>query len=311
MGLVLMGNALLMLSSFAVQFGLFDDLNFGDSDSDAEPEDAGGAAEEEPGGNLLDYIPDDFLAETTGTAADENFVADPTQNQAWFTMEGDDTLDASDGDDYADGGEGDDVMLLRLGDDIALGGDGADTIDGGFGDDTISGGPGDDRLNGSKGNDLIFGDLGNDLLTGSDGADSLHGGQGNDTLYGNTSTMPGDAWDGADTLDGGEGDDLLVVSGGDQAIGGAGADTFQIHDPGDGAAQAEINDFDAAEDVISLVYTPMTDPVTGDPVDPLIELLPTADGTAAVLSLNGVEIAIISGGETLTPLDIALIPDVI
>ncbi|MDJ0825735.1 MAG: hypothetical protein QNJ16_09555 [Rhodobacter sp.] len=313
MGLVLMGNALLMLSSFAVQFGLLDEIDFGgsDADSEAEAEDTPSKWEGEGAGDLLDYIPDNFLAETTGTAADESFVADETGNQAWFLMEGDDTLDATDTNDYADGGAGDDLIYMRPGDDIALGGAGDDTIDGGFGSDVIDGGTGDDVLNGAKDDDLVLGGDGNDLLTGSEGADRLEGGAGDDTLVGNHLAGADATGDGADTLIGGEGDDVLLVAGGDEAQGGAGADDFQIQDPADSGAMAVITDFNAAEDVIGLAYDQQTDPTSGDPIAPEITLTPNAAGTAATLSVDGIEVAVITGGQGLTPADIALFPEIV
>ena len=60
--------------------------------------------------------------------------------------------------------------------------------------------------------------------------------------------------------------------------------------------------------MIGIVYMPQVDPVTGDPVDPVISVTPTDDGTGAVLSVDGVEIGTITGGQSLTAGDIALIP---
>jgi Ca2+-binding RTX toxin-like protein len=65
------------------------------------------------------------------------------------------------------------------------------------------GGQGDDFLRGGLGQDILLGGLGNDIIRGGAGADKLIGNAGNDTIYVN------------------RGD-------GDQALGGAGADTFII-----------------------------------------------------------------------------------
>lgn len=115
--------------------------------------------------------------------------------------------------------------------------------------------------------------------------------------------------DGADTLSGGTGDDALHLGGGDQGVGGAGADSFLPYDPANSGAVTQVTDFTAAEDMIGVIYTPQTDPVTGDPVVPEITVAASDDGTAGVVSLNGVEIARIVGGQDLARDDIALIPD--
>ena len=140
------------------------------------------------------------------------------------------------------------------------------------------------------------------------GADSLEGGSGNDTLYANRADDPGATDDGADTLDGGDGEDVLHLAGGDTGTGGMGADSFLVHDPDDSGTGFEITDFDPAEDIVTVFYTPQIDPETDEPVDPVLELVTTPDETGATLLLNGVEIGLITGGQTLTVADIALIP---
>ncbi len=101
----------------------------------------------------------------------------------------------------------------------ATGGDGNDTITGnaaanvlrgGLGDDTVSGGDGDDRLEDVDG-----------------GADTLNGDAGNDTLVARrTGGATGDL-----TLNGGDGDDVFMLEvrdGAVTALGGEGADTFDV-----------------------------------------------------------------------------------
>ncbi len=176
-----------------------------------------------------------------------------------------------------------------------------------MGSDTLFGGAGDDSITGSKGDDALFGDDGNDILTGSDGNDSLDGGSGDDQLYGDLPSLQGERDDGSDTLIGGEGDDSLHVAGGDQAEGGEGADSFFLYDPTSDGSTGQITDFNASEDMIAVFYSPQADPVTGDPVDPVVSVTVTGDGTGAVLSLNGVAIGTITGGQGLTADDIALI----
>ncbi len=298
MDMYLLGNALLMFGAFALQFGLIDDDE--EVAADSPPVDSVAPA----------YDPNLYETELLGTAGDDvlNELASPL-NVAVFLGDGNDELDATAFDDYAEGGAGDDTLTMRPGDDVALGGSGADSIDGGLGNDTLWGDDGDDQITGSKGDDELHGGAGNDTLTGSGGADSLDGGTGADVLYGNHSGAPGDTEDGADTLSGGEGDDALHLGGGDAGTGGAGADCFMLYDPGASGTVAQVTDFEASEDMIGVVYAPQTDPVTGDPVTPDVTVAASDDGTQGVVSLNGVEVARITGGRDLTPGDIALIPD--
>jgi Ca2+-binding RTX toxin-like protein len=147
-----------------------------------------------------------------------------------------------------------------------------DTLDGGAGNDTLSGGYGDDVLHGGDGNDLLKGDVGNDSLYGGDGDDTLNGtyndkyldgGAGNDVLsnYGGNTTMLGG--DGNDRLvlddgeptmtvraEGGAGDDLFVYYGDTSGsrfmlTGGAGVDTYGVHQSLRGVTRIEIADFTA------------------------------------------------------------------
>ncbi len=302
MDLLFLGNAMLFLGAFAWQFGLID-LDMGAGTDDAA--DTGEAPNDDPL-----YDPANYAGETAGT--DGNDSVDGASNpldHAYFLLEGNDELNATFGDDYANGGTGDDVLEMRPGNDIALGGAGDDTIDGGLGDDTLFGGDGNDAITGNKDDDLIFGEAGADLLEGSGGADTLDGGAGNDTLYGNLSGDAGNTADGPDSLDGGDDDDELHLGAGDSGTGGAGADTFNLYDIGDTGNLIQVNDFDPGEDVISVYYTPMTDPVSGDPISPSLTVTDNDDGTASTLSLNGIDIATIAGGQGLNPDEIVLIAD--
>ena len=83
------------------------------------------------------------------------------------------------------------------------------------------------RVTGAGGGDVIRGGRGNDRLSGGDGADTLSGGAG------------------IDTLSGGAGTDLITIGAGDQATGGADADTFVLGTGG----TATITDFDAVSRV--------------------------------------------------------------
>ena len=103
---------------------------------------------------------------------------------------------------------------------------GNDRLIGTNGDDIIDGA---DRIYGRDGDDNLMGGDGNDTIQGQDGADELRGGDGNDRLYA----------DGDDTvIDGGDGYDRLYTRGDadmnidlaaagiEEAVGGAGDDTF-------------------------------------------------------------------------------------
>ena len=301
MSLFFLGNAILFLGSFALQFTALLDDTTEDSTTETTPSEP---TEPTDSGDPPLYDPTAYSGENPGTAGDD--VIDGSSSpleQAYFLMEGNDTLDATAGSDYAEAGAGDDTLEMRAGNDIALGEAGNDTIDGGIGHDTLLGGTGDDVMTGSKGNDSLDGGDGADFLEGSDGSDVLLGGLGNDTLYGNLQADPDDTTDGPDSLDGGEGNDDLHIGGGDIATGGTGADAFMLHDPLDSGTVAEITDFTPGEDVVSVVYE-QTSP--GAP-DPVLTLTTNAENTASSLAMDGVVIATIFGGQDLTPDDIALI----
>lgn len=208
--------------------------------------------------------------------------------------------------DYASqelGTAGNDVFDLAaspLGGAVLLGA-GDDILDAGIDDDYAEGGAGNDQMSMRPGDDIALG--------GNGGADSLDSGDDNDVIYGNNAEAPGLVDDGNDTLSGGNGDDALHLAGGDQGTGGAGADSFMLYDPGDSGAVAQVTDYNADDDVIGVIYTPVTDPDTGDPVTPDVTVAASDDGTAGIVSLNGVEIAQITGGQSLTPADIALLPE--
>ena len=103
---------------------------------------------------------------------------------------------------------------------------------------------GDDLMIGRGGNDFMLGGFGNDFMYGGDGNDYMHGGDGDDVVIGG----PGN-----DLLFGGNGNDRLVISDGDVASGGAGADMFQFDTRKGGTVQ--ISDFDAAEGDILMLRT--------------------------------------------------------
>jgi len=302
-----LGNSLMLFAAFAMQFGLFGGGGSSSGSSSSTPDPVEAEMDQPPMYDMAAYG-----GELIGTdAADSVSEVSSPLSEAFFLGAGNDQLDATVFDDYADGGEGDDTLSLRPGDDVALGGNGDDSIDGGLGNDRLYGQGGNDWMTGNKDDDQLYGGAGDDTLSGSGGADLLDGGAGNDVLFGNLDGNLDDPTDGADTLLGGEGDDALHLAGGDSGTGGTGADSFFLNDPQDSGTVANITDYDPAEDVVGVVYTPTNDPDTGLPVEPTVDVAANADNTAGIVSLNGVEVANITGGQTLTVADIALIPDTV
>ncbi len=287
------------------QLGLFADVfeNSGSSDGEVE-----GAEESSDPADAATYDAAEFVAELLGTDGAEGLDATGLEpNHAIFGEGGDDTIDATAGADYADGGAGDDMIEMYEGNDVALGGDGNDQIDGGIGHDTLFGGLGDDFITGNGGSDYIFGEDGADTLMGSGGADTIDGGDGNDEIHGNLPHLLESGADSSDSLIGGAGDDTIHIGVGDTAEGGIGADSFQIYGPS-GTGLAEVSDFSLGEDVIVLNYDEVTDPISGDPVPPVVTVTANPAGTAAIVAINGIDVANVIGGQALTAADIALMP---
>lgn len=298
------GNALLLLAAFSLQFGLFDSSSDHDGNDDG---DTGNEPDPESPDNMI-YDPAKYGAEIMGTEEDD--VVDASRDllaEAFFLGGGNDLLNATVRDDFAEGGAGDDTLNMKPGDDIAYGGDGNDSIDGGLGNDTLFGDAGDDWMTGNKDDDELHGGTGNDTLMGSRGDDTLFGDDGNDVLYGNTASNPGSTTDGNDVLMGGDGDDTLHLGAGDQGSGGEGSDSFMLYDPRGSDSIIKVDDFDPEEDVIGVIYTPADDPDTGEPVEPVLSVAASDDNTTGIVSLDGVEIAHIFGGQGLTAETIALI----
>jgi Ca2+-binding RTX toxin-like protein/6-phosphogluconolactonase (cycloisomerase 2 family) len=116
---------------------------------------------------------------------------------------------------------GNDVIRTGGGADVILAGSGNDIVYAGAGNDFVVGEDGDDILHGESGDDVVSGENGNDAIFGAGGADVLSGDHGNDTL---------DGGDGNDSVAGGRNDDLLIsLAGVDQLFGERGNDTIQIH----------------------------------------------------------------------------------
>ncbi|MBL9054551.1 MAG: calcium-binding protein, partial [Tabrizicola sp.] len=167
------------------------------------------------------------------------------------------------------------------------GAEGDDSLDAGEGSDTLLGGGGNDSLAGGTGNDWLAGGYGDDRLSGNQGEDELDGNAGNDWISG----LMGEVDDFAtDFLNGGDGNDTLVLGAGDLASGGAGQDQFEIVTADSQDAVTRITDYDEALDQLVVHYDAALHP------DPLLSLEPNEDGTENSVFLDGVRIAVISGG---------------
>lgn len=293
MEFLMLGYAALFVASFAAQMAVN-----ADEDEDTSPE----------GGDLYDA--GDYAARQDGTDRADTFGPEGRNSIAWFLFGGDDVLTGTEGDDYAEGGTGNDRLALGGGNDIIFGGDGTDDIDAGLGNDFAHGGLGSDTVDGNGGNDSLYGGDGDDTVLGGSGADALYGGAGADYLSGLGLGLadPGSGGaDGADTLLGGTGSDTLLLGAGDTGYGQGDDDIFQIDgDPAVASVASVVADF-AAGDRIEVLYDPTTDPETGSPVVPVLTVTATQDNSAALLTLDGVTIARIVGGQGLTAGDIRLI----
>ncbi|MBJ3762071.1 hypothetical protein ILP92_04850 [Maribius pontilimi] len=310
------GNAALFAAVFGSSFLDIGDL-FSSSDDDEDDSVADTPQTTPP------------IRDIFGTEGPDDILADDDAPGNFQLLGGDDTLDATIFDDTIAAGAGDDSVLARVGDDLVSLGDGDDTGLGGFGDDTIAGdagndralgesgddsltgGAGDDTLSGGKDQDLLDGGDGADILNGGEGSDTLLGGAGNDTLnglYDDTTRSRTVDIDLDDTLDGGDGDDRLILGSDDVATGGAGVDAFvvdeyvaqQAQDPAIESGPPRITDFTLGEDVLSIEYEAGTDP--GE-----VTLTPLEDGSGVTVIFGGAAVAIVNGGDGLSPDDIQLV----
>lgn len=211
---------------------------------------------------------------------------------------GDDVLLGGADADVLDGNDGDDVLFGGEGDDRLAGHEGADSLNGDGGADTLIGGGGDDRLDGGAGDDWLDGGFGNDLLIGGAGQNTLDGGAGNDTLVGHGAEQPG----GIDFLNAGRGDDMLVLGAGDIASGHEGADSFVVGSWINGVA-ARIDDFNAAEDDVLVVYDALAHP------DPEVTIIPGPTEGSAMVMLDGMPLVEVLNGADLTVAMIRLTPE--
>lgn len=205
---------------------------------------------------------------------------------------GADVLDGADGADRLRGGDDADWLRGGAGDDLLWGNAGDDRIDGWEGDDVLAGGSGSDRMNGGEGADLLRGGDGGDWLQGGSGDDRLFGGAGDDEIDGGAGNDLIVGGSGADMLNGGDGDDSL--QGGGYLSGGFGMDEFRLGPDG----YAVVTDFAAGADRLVVVFDPDLHP------DPAVTV--TGEGSDAIIRLDGIVIAQVTGGAGLSAAEIVL-----
>ncbi len=279
-----------------------------EEDDDVVSEDA---AEEKPG-PAIQYPDDDDFGDNFGDDSDGDLGPEPI-NDTLTGTEGRDDIRSGDGDDsiaglgnndYLDGEDGNDSLAGDAGrdelhggdgDDLLLGGDdndslfghiGNDSLDGGTGEDELNGGDGTDVLDGGAGNDSLLGSFGDDVLRGGAGIDMLNGGDGDDVVDGSDD---GEVAEG-DYLNGGTGGDVLFGGAFDNMNGGEGADVFAIDAAEAAQSSARVEDFDAAEDTLVVVYD-------GTGPEPELSLTVGAEGTS--LLADGQEVAFVVGVQTI------------
>jgi len=246
---------------------------------------------------------EDFLAGSGATAeAQSDILAETTFLTGPFNLDtggGSDTVVGSDGDDniltgtendQVTGGLGDDVIQLEDGNDVYgraisqsagpagspsfdLGGGAAalqggdDWVRGGLGDDIIEDGYGSDRLAGNQDNDII-----NAVDRDEGNPDHVLGGFGNDTLF----------VDEGDLVDTGRGVDRVFVN--------VEAGIASDYDP------VTISEFTPLVDKVDLLGFDSSQVAVAD----------SADGESAVISVGGVPVVIVIGGQGLNAFELGV-----
>jgi len=211
-------------------------------------------------------------------------------------------VNAGGGNDGVAGSGAADVIQAGAGDDIVYGGAGDDIIELGDGNDAYGVEPGipevaperaaliigagDQTL--EAGDDWVRGGLGNDVIVDGYGADRLAGNQGDDLII----SVDQDGGN-PDVVLGGFGNDTLIVDEGDLVEVGRGVDTVvvdRIGDPGTGYEVVTIEDFNFGVDRVELADVAPGEEITVDDLE---------DGTGAVVSVGGVPVVVVIGGQGL------------
>lgn len=227
------------------------------------------------------------------------------------------------------------------GDDGVLGSGSADRITAGEGDDNVLGGAGADEIRLGAGNDVsgvdhriaeiapdeddaamqlgeafleggddvIHAGTGDDVVADGYGSNELHGGVGSDALI----SVDQDGLT-PDVVDGGFGNDLLIVDEGDTVTTGGQSDVVVVDvfagvEPGYDAVT--ITDFDPDRDVIVLEGDDLLllAPDSADPevaAENPITVEDTEDGTGAIVSIGGIPVVVVTGGQGLSVEDVLI-----
>jgi Ca2+-binding RTX toxin-like protein len=306
---------LLMIGASVDMGGIFGDNSSAEPDDDSDQGQGDNSAS--ASGSPLDLIMEPESATPETPAEDEAVPQQPDNEVIFFLSAGEsgvlhgdeynDALNGSDGDDLIGGDDGDDILFGNggddelngdLGDDTLLGGlgddklfghSGDDSMSGGEGNDWMIGGEGDDSLDGAEGDDRLMAGPGDDVVIGGEGSDVVNGNDGNDSLFGvSTGSSVSEIVDdlARDYLNGSAGDDLLVIGADDNAHGGEGADSFVLGDWLGEGEPAVIEDFNAAEDELVVVYDDSVHaaPELGLQADP-------DDPDSMILTFDGVAVA--------------------
>lgn len=196
--------------------------------------------------------------------------------------------------DTIDTGFGQDIVLAGDGDDVIDGGRETDQLYGGNGDDNIAGNGGSDLIRGGYGDDLIRAGAGDDIVIDRQGEDSVRGGSGDDIL-----DVRDEATSGSDDIAAGEGNDLILSDDGDTLRLGAGNDlaVVSVEDVTD--APVTIKDFNPVEDFLRIG--------AGDGTG-VLAVAPQADGNGTSVTVDGQEVAILSGVVLSTPVNMDVVP---
>jgi len=282
-----------------------DPLEVDDTEAPADPEETPDTASDEtaPLENILlgtnageEIVGTDGVDLINGGAGDDSLSGKAGDDELYGRLDLD-TLEGGAGDDSLWGGGDGDWINGGDGDDLAYGENGDDTVMGGAGDDTLTGSIGDDLVLGGDGDDAVSGYLGDDSLRGGLGADTLFGGWGNDTLSGLEDDDETDGWDDMDEgdfLNGGSGDDVITAGAHDIVTLGDGADTVILGNWLSAAHQAQVLDFDPAEDSLLILFDDSLEE------EPEVALEPDAEnGAIPHVLLNGTRIAEVNTSEGL------------
>lgn len=224
--------------------------------------------------------------------------------------------DTGDGEDVVYGSELDDTITTGSDEDLVLAGEGGDTVDLGAGEDTygidshwrqslfddhyvypLDYAPVGDEAQQEYGDDTIFGGEGDDSIADGYGVNMLDGGQGDDFLIAVDEDVIS-----PDTVFGGAGRDEIVVDEGDTVTTGAGGDYVLVElqgQVGESYQPVEVTDYLLGVDRLEVS-------LWEDAEDPLVAVEDSTDGTAAILSVDGIPIARIVGGQGLTVSDLRI-----